>query len=177
MNLSRGTMMRLPRVMVGNPCGGPPRRRGPDRCPAHGTHPPRSASAGVRQKNCIWIFSFSSFLPSGRKGFSSLFCGPVFAPLTWSCRATAPHGHPACGPGPCASPAAFSAAWVDLITAGAGLGDGVVPEHPAHVMEQPGHRQHRRGRTVFLQMVQKVLCILVALLGGLGQPMVAFSSS
>ena len=59
---------------------------------------------------------------------------------------------------------------VDLDSTGAGLGDRVVPEDPAHVMEQPGHRQHRRGRTVFLQMVQKVLCILIALLGGSGQP-------
>ena len=56
---------------------------------------------------------------------------------------------------------------VDLNTSGAGLGYGVVPEHPAHVMEQPGHRQHHRGRTVFFQMVQEVLGILIALLGGL----------
>lgn len=63
---------------------------------------------------------------------------------------------------------------VDLNTSGAGLRDGVVPEDPAHVMEQPGHCQHRRGRTVFLQMVQKVLCILTALLGGLGQPICGF---
>ena len=49
----------------------------------------------------------STFRP---EGFYSLFCGPVFEPLTWSCQATAPHGHPACGPGPCASPATFSAA-------------------------------------------------------------------
>ena len=63
---------------------------------------------------------------------------------------------------------------VDLDSAGAGLRDGVVPEDPAHVMEQPGHCQHRRGRTVFLQMVQKVLCILIALLGGLGQPICGF---
>ena len=63
---------------------------------------------------------------------------------------------------------------VDLDTAGSGLGYGVVPEHPAHVVEQPGHRQHRRGRPVFLQMVQKVLCILIALLGGLGQPICGF---
>ena len=69
--------MRLPRVMVGKSCGAPPRMRGPDRCPAHGTHPPRSASVGVHQTNCIWIFSFSSFLPSARKGFYSLFCDPV----------------------------------------------------------------------------------------------------
>ena len=63
---------------------------------------------------------------------------------------------------------------VDLDSTGPGLGDGVVPEDPAHVMEQPGHCQHRRGRTVFLQMVQKVLCILIALLGGLGQPICGF---
>lgn len=59
---------------------------------------------------------------------------------------------------------------VDLNTAGAGLGYGVVPEYPAHVVEQPGHRQHRRGRTVLLQMVQEILRILVVLFGGLGQP-------
>ena len=59
---------------------------------------------------------------------------------------------------------------VDLDTAGAGLGNGVVPEHPAHVMEQPGHRQHRRGRTVFLQVVQEILGILVTLLRRLAQP-------
>ena len=63
---------------------------------------------------------------------------------------------------------------VDLDSAGAGLRDGVVPEDPAHVVEQPGHCQHRRGRTVFLQVVQKVLCILIALLGGLGQPICGF---
>lgn len=63
---------------------------------------------------------------------------------------------------------------VDLDSAGAGLWDGVVPEDPAHVMEQPGHCQHCRGRTVFLQVVQKVLCILIALLGGLGQPICGF---
>lgn len=59
---------------------------------------------------------------------------------------------------------------VDLDSAGAGLGDGVVPEHPAHVMEQPGHRQHCRGRAVFFQIVQEILGILVTLLGGSGQP-------
>ena len=59
---------------------------------------------------------------------------------------------------------------VDLDSAGAGLGDGIVPEDPAHVMEQPGHRQHHRGRTVFFQMVQEVLGILVVLLGRLAQP-------
>ena len=48
---------------------------------------------------------------------------------------------------------------VDLDSAGAGLRNGVIPEHPAHVVEQPGHCQHRRGRTDFLQVVQKVLCI------------------
>lgn len=63
---------------------------------------------------------------------------------------------------------------VDLDSAGAGLWDGVVPEDPAHVMEQPGHCQHCRGRTVFLQVVQKVLCILIALLGGLDQPICGF---
>lgn len=59
---------------------------------------------------------------------------------------------------------------VDLNTAGAGLGNRVVLEYPAHVVEQPGHRQHRRGRTVFFQMVQEVLGILVVLFGGPGQP-------
>ena len=49
----------------------------------------------------------SAFRP---EGFYSLFCGPVFEPLTWSCQATAPHGRLACAPRPCASPAAFSAA-------------------------------------------------------------------
>lgn len=63
---------------------------------------------------------------------------------------------------------------VDLDSAGAGLWGGVVPEDPTHVVEQPGHCQHRRGRTVFLQVVQKVLCILIALLGGLGQPICGF---
>ena len=58
---------------------------------------------------------------------------------------------------------------IDLDTAGAGFGNGVVLEYPAHMMEQPGHSQHRRGRTVFLQMVQEVLRILVVLFGGLGQ--------
>ena len=48
---------------------------------------------------------------------------------------------------------------VDLDSAGAGLWGGVVPEDPTHVVEQPGHCQHRRGRTVFLQVVQEVLCI------------------
>ena len=48
---------------------------------------------------------------------------------------------------------------VDLNTSGAGLWGRVVPEDPTHVVEQPGHCQHRRGRTVFLQVVQKVLCI------------------
>ena len=63
---------------------------------------------------------------------------------------------------------------VDLDSAGAGLRDGVVPEDPTHVVEQPGHCQHRRGRADFLQVVQKVLCILIALLGGLGQPICGF---
>ena len=35
----------------------------------------------------------STFRP---EGFYSLFCGPVFEPLTWSCQATAPHGRLAC---------------------------------------------------------------------------------
>ena len=63
---------------------------------------------------------------------------------------------------------------VDLDSAGAGLGDGVVPEDPTHVMEQPGHCQHRREWAVFRQVVQKVLCILIALLGGSGQPICGF---
>lgn len=41
---------------------------------------------------------------------------------------------------------------VDLDSAGAGLRNGVIPEHPAHVVEQPGHCQHRRGRTDFLSL-------------------------
>ena len=58
------------------------------------------------------LFGFSHSVPFYLRpeGFYSLFCGPVFEPLTWSCQATAPHGRLACGPGPCASPAAFSAA-------------------------------------------------------------------
>ena len=48
---------------------------------------------------------------------------------------------------------------VDLNTSGAGLRNGVIPEDPTHVVEQPGHCQHRSGRTDFLQVVQKVLCI------------------
>ena len=35
----------------------------------------------------------STFRP---EGFYSLFCGPVFEPLTWSFQATAPHGRLAC---------------------------------------------------------------------------------
>ena len=48
---------------------------------------------------------------------------------------------------------------VDLDSAGAGLWGRVAPEDPTHVVEQPGHCQHRSGRTDFLQVVQKVLCI------------------
>ena len=63
---------------------------------------------------------------------------------------------------------------VDLNTSGAGFWNGAVPEHPAHVVEQPGHCQHRREWAVFRQVVQKVLCILIALLGGSGQPICGF---
>ena len=59
---------------------------------------------------------------------------------------------------------------VDLDSTGTGLRNGVVLENPACVMEEPGYCQHDRGRTVFLQMVQEILRILVALLCGLGQP-------
>ena len=98
----------------------------------------------------------STFRP---EGFYSLFCGPVFEPLTWSCQATAPHSRLACAPRPCASPAAFSAACGRSGFRRGGLWGRVAPEDPTHVVEQPGHCQHRSGRTDFLQVVQKVLCI------------------
>ena len=60
---------------------------------------------------------------------------------------------------------------VDLDAAGAGLGDGVVLEHPAHVIEQPRHRQHRVGRTLFLPVIQKVPGVFVPLLRRPGQPL------
>lgn len=125
MNLSRGTMMRLPRVWWGNPCGGLPRRHKPSRCPAHGTYPPRSASAGVHQRNSIWIFSFSSFLPFAQKDFILCFAAQFLSRL---------HGH--------VRPLLLVAGWlvpqghalllqlfqplaVDLDSAGAGLRGGV----------------------------------------------------
>ena len=144
MNLSRGTMMRLPRVWWRNPCGGLPRRHEPSRCPAHGTYPPRSASAGVHQRNSIWIFSFSSFLPFAQKDFILCFAaqflsrlhghvGPLLLMVGW----LVPQGH-------ALLLQLFQPLAVDLDSAGA--------EHPAHVVEQPGHCQHRRGRTDFLSL-------------------------
>ncbi len=59
---------------------------------------------------------------------------------------------------------------VYLNTAGAGFGYGVVPEYPAHVVEQSRHRQYRGGWTVSLLMVQEELRVLVALVCGLRQP-------
>lgn len=58
------------------------------------------------------LFGFSHSVPFYLRpeGFYSLFCGPVFEPLTWSCQATVPPGRLACAPRPCASPTAFSAA-------------------------------------------------------------------
>ena len=87
--------MRLPRVMVGKSLRWLPRRHEPSRCPAHGTHPPRSASAGVHQSEFYLIFSFSFFLPFAQKDFILCFAAR-FTPLTWSCQATAPHGRLAC---------------------------------------------------------------------------------
>lgn len=52
---------------------------------------------------------FSFFLPTRRNGFSSMFCGSISEPLTWSCQSTAVLGHSACGPGRCASLEASSA--------------------------------------------------------------------
>ena len=48
------------------------------------THPPRSASAGVHQRNSIWIFSFSSFLPFAQKDFIFCFAAQFLSRL---------HGH------------------------------------------------------------------------------------
>lgn len=145
-------MMRLPRVWWRNPCGGLPRRHEPSRCPAHGTYPPRSASAGVHQRNSIWIFSFSSFLPFAQKDFILCFAaqflsrlhghvGPLLLMVGW----LVPQGH-------ALLLQLFQPLAVDLDSAGAGLRNGVIPEHPAHVVEQPGHCQHRRGRTDFLSL-------------------------
>ena len=60
---------------------------------------------------------------------------------------------------------------VDLDAAGAGLGQGVVLEHPAHVVEEPRHRQHHIGRALFLPVIQKVPGIFVPLLRRPGQPL------
>ena len=78
----------------------------------------------------------STFRP---EGFYSLFCGPVFEPLTWSCQATAPHSRLACAQGHALLLQLFQPLAVDLDSAGAGLWGRVAPEDPTHVVEQPGH--------------------------------------
>ena len=151
--------------MVGNPRGEPPRR--------HGARPMPSTWDTSSTVNIIgsssnelyldFLIQFPFCLPGGR--VYSLFCGAVFEPLTWVMSGHCSSWSSGLWP-EAALPSFFSrlrSIWIHR----AGLGDGVVPEDPAHVMEQPGHCQHRRGRTVFLQVAQKVLCILIALLGGL----------
>lgn len=60
---------------------------------------------------------------------------------------------------------------VNLNAAEAGLGNRVVRECPAHVVEQPGDCQYRRGRTVPLQMVQEVLGVGIFSLRRPGEPL------
>lgn len=110
MNLSRGTMMRLPRVMVGKSL----------RCttsyawarPIPSTWDTSSTvSISGSSSNELYLDFLIQFLSTFRpEGFYSLFCGAVSAPLTWSDRATAPHGRPACDPRSCAFLGASSAA-------------------------------------------------------------------
>ena len=70
-----------------------------------------TVSISGSSSNELYLDFLIQFLSTFRvEGFYSLFCGPVFEPLTWSCQATAPHSRLACAPRPCASPAAFSAA-------------------------------------------------------------------
>ena len=47
---------------------------------------------------------------------------------------------------------------------------GVVLEDPAHVIEQPGDRQHHRGRSEIVSLLQEELSILISLGGGTAEP-------
>ena len=47
---------------------------------------------------------------------------------------------------------------------------GVVLEDPAHVIEQPGDRQHHRGRVEIVSLLQEELSILISLGGGAAEP-------
>ena len=48
--------------------------------------------------------------------------------------------------------------------------EGVILKDPAHVIEQPGDRQHHRGRAEVVSLLQKELSILISLGGGTAEP-------
>ncbi len=59
---------------------------------------------------------------------------------------------------------------VNLDAAGDGRGGGHILEDTAHVVEEPGHGQHDRGWPHGVPAVQEKLGILIALVGGLCEP-------
>ena len=64
----------------------------------------------------------------------------------------------------------FSSQFAAHLQAGAGLGQRVILEDPAHVVEQAGGRQHDGGRTEVVLPFQEELSVLVPLGGGAAEP-------
>ena len=46
----------------------------------------------------------------------------------------------------------------------------MILKEPAHVVEQPGNRQHHRGRVEIISLLQEELSILISLSGGAAEP-------
>lgn len=56
------------------------------------------------------------------------------------------------------------------VQSGSGSREGVILKDPAHVIEQPGNRQHDRGRAEVAAPLQEELGILIARLRRPGEP-------
>ena len=50
------------------------------------------------------------------------------------------------------------------------LGQGMIFKDSAHVVEQPGDRQHHRGLVEIVSLLQEELSILISLGGGVAEP-------
>ena len=64
----------------------------------------------------------------------------------------------------------FSSQFAVHLQAGAGSGQRVILEDPAHVVEQVSDRQHNRGWTEVILPFQEELRVLVPLGGGTAEP-------